>query len=476
MMNWFRQRTALATVLAASLAACGGGDSGSTPTPGPIGGGGGGGGGGGSAGCSLDNRLAFTFNVIDQNYLFPDLIARNVDRSQAASVQDYIDKLVAPAREQSKDKFFSYVTSIEEERQAARGITAGFGIRLSYDNVNDRLFVVEAFETAPAFAAGLDRGTEILAINGQTVSSLFASGGAAAVSDALGPSDPGVSRTLRFETTDGTIREASVTKATYTLDPLSDRYGVEILEDGGRKVGYINLRTFFSDSASDQLRKAFEQLNQQGVTEVILDLRYNGGGFINVAQTLGDLMADGKAGQVFSKTIFRPSRSNLNTTDLFGNEPNAIPVQKLAVIATQSTASASELVTNSFIPYLGQNIALIGSDSYGKPVGQEAFDNTDCDDRYRIVSLKTVNKNDQGDYFTGLASVMPNTCRAEDDITNQFGDPNEDSISTALDFLAGRSCTPIGAAGVQGAQGASRRQALRAPEPTAMQYEVPGLF
>ena len=475
-MNWFRQRTALATVLAASLVACGGGDSGSNP--GPIGGGGGGsgGGGGGSTSCSLADRKQFAFDVIDEFYLFPDLIARDVNPADAPTVQDYINQLVAPARAQSKDRFFSYITSIEEENEAASGQTAGFGIRLSYDSVNSRVYVVEAFENGPAFAAGIDRGTEILAINGESVTSLFAAGGTGAVSDALGPSDPGVARTLRFENTDGTTRELSITKADYTLNPLSNRYGVEIINDNGRQVGYINLRTFFSNLAPNQLRSGFAQLNQQGVTEVILDLRYNSGGFISVAETLGDLMAKGRAGEVFSKTIFRPSRASENTTDLFGSEPNAIRVTKLAVIATNSTASASELVTNAFIPYLGNDIALIGSDSFGKPVGQEAFDRPACDDRLRIVSLKTVNANNQGEYYTGLASVMPNTCRADDDIFTPFGNANEDSIATALDFLAGRSCTPISASGVQNAQGGSRRQALRAEEPTAIQHEIPGLY
>jgi hypothetical protein len=97
------------------------------------------------------------------------------------------------------------------------------------------------------------------------------------------------------------------------------------------------------------------------------------------------------------------------------------------------------------------------------------------------VTFQTVNAAGQGEYFTGLASVVPNTCRASDDITRPLGDPGEASIRTALDFLAGRSCTPI-AGGAKGdiAQRASadlpERQPLMPERPRAGQFEIPGLF
>jgi hypothetical protein len=123
-------------------------------------------------------------------------------------------------------------------------------------------------------------------------------------------------------------------------------------------------------------------------------------------------------------------------------------------------------------------MALVGANTFGKPVGQFGFDLTACDDRLRAVTFKTENANRQGDYFTGLASVVPNTCRANDDITVQLGDPAEASIAVALDFLAGRSCTPIaGTTGVQGAQAVTPARVLLQPDlPTPAQREVPGLF
>ena len=470
-------RTALVAAMAASLAACGGDDDNSRS---PIGGGGGGGGGGDVSTCSLSARQDWALGVLQEWYLFPDKLDTSVNKASYNNLQSYLDALVAPARAEGKDRFFTYITSIEEENDLINnGSNAGFGIRLTYDTTNNRVFVAEAFENAPAFPAGFDRGTEILSVNGQSTSSLMASGGPQAFSDALGPSDPGVTRSFVIRDTSGVERTVSVTKTEYPLDPISDRYGVEILSDGaGGQVGYINLRTFIVSNASQQLRTAFQQFQDQGITNVILDLRYNGGGLVSVAELLGDLMADGLEGQVFSRTELRPSKSSENSTDLFADQPQQIRAMKLAVIGRGGTASASELITNSMIPYLGDNIALVGTDTYGKPVGQFAFDRSACDDRLRAVTFKTVNADGQGEYFNGLASVMPNTCRANDDIFTPLGDANEASISVALDFIAGRTCTPISGGTKDGSVKAEapKRQLLQPQMPNPAQRENPGLY
>lgn len=472
-------RTSLFIALAGALAACGGGGGGGgsgggpiggTPTPTPT-----------TAACSLSARQDFAKAVIDEWYLFPELVDNTVNKANYSTVQDYIDALVAPARAQSKDRFFTYITSIAEENAFfEQGSSAGFGIRLGYDTIANRVFVIEAFENAPGLAAGLDRGTEILAIGTtsstlQPVSTLMASGGPQAVIDALGPSDPGVTRVLRI-VDEGVTREVSLSKTEFALDPVSDRYGARIINDGGKQVGYLNMRTFI-DTSDANLRQAFADFRAQGITEIIVDLRYNGGGLVSIAELLGDLLARDKVGQVFSYTTFRQSKSNQNETDLFSSQPQSIAATKIAFIGTRGTASASELVANAFIPYLGDNVALIGTNTFGKPVGQIAIDKPECDDRMRVLAFKTENANNQGEYFTGLASVFPRTCSAADDITVQLGDPAEASIKAALDFLAGRACTPITATSGQSTQSLTPRKELLRPErPNTVQREVPGLF
>jgi carboxyl-terminal processing protease len=471
-------RAVLSALLTLSLTACGGGGgTGASTGGGTSGGGGGGGGGGTTAGCTFSSRAQFVRDTLNEWYLFPELLDTAVNPASFTDLQAYIDAMVARANAEKKDRGFTYITSIAEENALIQsGSNAGFGIRLSYDTAANRVYVLEAFENAPGFAAGIDRGTELLSINGQSVASLMASGGSAAVSNALGPTQAGVSRTLGFRTVDGTQRTETITKADFSLDPISDRYGTKILDDGTGPVGYVNLRTFIVQDASNQLRAAFQQFKTAGITKVILDFRYNGGGLTSVAKLLGDLLAADKTGQVYVRDILRPSKSSENETLLFSAQPQAIAATRIAVIGREGTASASEQVPNAFIPYLGGNIALVGTNTFGKPVGQFAFDRSACDDRLRAVTFRSVNRDGGGEYYGGLATVMPRTCAAGDDFRQPLGDPNEASVKVALDFLAGRSCSPISGAGTTTQGAVERYQLLRPANPNAAQRDNPALF
>ncbi|MEL6485711.1 MAG: S41 family peptidase [Pseudomonadota bacterium] len=473
-------RTALSTTLAFALVACGGDDtsappptsSAPTPTPSQT----------GSSACSVANQIDFADAVLDEWYLFPDLLDNSVNPDAFSDVQSYLDARVAPARAQDVDRGFTFATSIAEENALIdSGSSAGFGIVLAYDTVNNRVFLLEAYEAGNGFDAGMDRGTELLGIgttstNIVSVSSLMATGGPQAVIDALGPSNAGVSRFLEFSPATGGTITRSVTKTDFSLDPLSDRYGALVLDDGGKSVAYINLRTFIVADAADQLRDAFDTFRAQGITEFIIDFRYNGGGLVSVADTFGDLLNDGRVGQIWSDTVLRASKSFENETRLVEPETNAITPTKIAFIGRGGTASASELVINSMIPYLGTaDIALIGANTFGKPVGQFGFDLSDCDLRVRAVTFQTNNALGSGEYYSGLAGVVPNTCRADDDIFTPLGDPSEASIATALDFLAGRSCTPISGGGIQ-SQSAGGVEVMQPQSPNATQFQVPGVY
>ncbi len=472
------RKTVSALSLAAMLAACGGGGSGgsgpiagvSPPPP--------------SSGstCSLRSRQDFAFSSINTNYLFPETLPASPDPTPFASVQAYIDFLTATARSQGRDRFFTFVTSIAEENAFnASGATAGFGIRLQTDVATRRSFVIEAFEGAPALAAGIDRGADIVAIgtsvaNLRTVSDIIAAEGTAGVTAALGPSTAGTTRVLRITDASGT-RDLTVTKADFNLSPVSNRYGSRILTDNGQQIGYLNLRTFIS-SADPQLRTAFDQFRAAGISQFIIDFRYNGGGLVSTAELMGDLLGGNRGrNEVFSITAFRPSLAASNETRRFNPQSQSVSPVKLAFIGTGSTASASELVINSFIPYFGANLALIGANTFGKPVGQIAVDRAACDDRLRIVAFSSRNSANSDAYFNGLASTVQASCQASDDITRPLGDPQEASVRSALDFLAGRSCTPIPAGQVSQSAGRVAPPVMLTPAaPTVAQREVPGLF
>lgn len=481
-----RPFSALAAMLAMLSACGGGGGSGGSASVGS-----GTSGGGGGTGCTLRERQDWAAAQLREWYLFPETLSATLDPAPYATVSDYIDALTATARGQRRDRYFTYITSIAEENAFYNsGASAGFGIRLSYDTAANRVFVNEAFEGAPALAAGIDRGAEILAIgtdaaNLRTTASLMASGGAGAVTDALGPTTAGTTRVLRISDPTGT-RNLTVTKATYNLTPISNRYGVKVLNDGGRQVGYVNLRTFI-DTADPALRAAFAQFRSAGITDVVIDLRYNGGGLVSIAKLFGDLLGRNRStSDVFSLTTYRPEKSSRNSTDRFAPQSQSIAPTRIAFIGASGTASASELVINSMRPYLLNNAALVGTNTYGKPVGQIALDRSACDDRLRVIAFSTQNANNAGFYYDGLAPVMEQTCQASDDVAFPLGDAREASVARALDFLAGRSCTPISAAADE------RTAALRDGEPVALrdrqlelltpdrpntpQREVPGSF
>lgn len=450
-----------------------------TPTPTPT------------SGCALSERQAFAKAVIDEWYLFPSDVASNVNPASHTNLETYIDALVAPARALGKDRYFTYHTSIAEENAYyANGSSAGFGIRMAYDAAAQQVVITEAYEGAPGLAAGIDRGTRILAIgtnssNLRSISSIVAAEGTIGVIEALGADDPGVTRMFRISDAGGT-RDVSVAKADFELDPISDRYGAKIISEAGRNYGYLNLRSFIA-SADPQLRAAFANFRAQGVTDVIIDFRYNGGGLVSTAELMGDLLGrDRAASDLFSQTKFRPSKSAEYDEERRFASPaldQSIAPTRVAFIGSGSSASASELVINSMLPYLGTNMTLVGSNTYGKPVGQIGIDKAACDDRMRVVAFATANADGQADYYSGLAPRISNSCAAGDDLTMPLGDPREASVRAAIDFLAGRSCTTrigvasMGATASRGAVGAAARPEMLVPaKPSVAQRELPGLF
>ena len=227
--------------------------------------------------------------------------------------------MVAPARAEDKDRGFTYITSASEEDELINsGSTAGFGIRLVVDSDNSRVFVSEAFENGPAFLAGMDRGQNYWP-SGQQAPTCKRSppylhlGEPPQFSTHLVLSEPGVTRVIQFRTAEGITLEQNITKEEYALDPVSNRYGVKIFNDGNKQVGYLNLRTFIVGGADADLRDAFDQFSAQGISELIIDFRYNGGGLIRIADLMGDLMG-AVGGEVWSKTILRESKSSENST------------------------------------------------------------------------------------------------------------------------------------------------------------------
>jgi carboxyl-terminal processing protease len=207
-----------------------------------------------------------------------------------------------------------------------------------------------------------------------------------------------------------------------------------VVEVDGRRVGYVFFRNFVQPSTA-ALNAAFEALKAANVNELVLDLRYNGGGLVDVAVHLGSLIGGSRtAGQVMLNYTHNDVIGPLfNKTTRFTSPEQALSLQRLFVITTRSSASASELIINSMRPYMP--VIVIGDTTYGKPVGQYGL--RFCEKILAPVSFSIRNANDEGDFFDGIAP----TCTAGDDYLHQLGDAEEASFAEALSYIRTGSCS-----------------------------------
>jgi hypothetical protein len=121
-------------------------------------------------------------------------------------------------------------------------------------------------------------------------------------------------------------------------------------------------------------------------------------------------------------------------------------------------------------------VAIVGADTFGKPVGQSAFDPSGCDLRLRLIAFQFTNADGQGEYYEGLAATLPFACRAEDDLGRQPGDALESSTAEALHWLGTGACSEVLGAGKARAAAAALQRVPQAARPTAAQVYLPGLY
>jgi len=236
----------------------------------------------------------------------------------------------------------------------------------------------------------------------------------------------------------------TLTKTTVSLDPVpQDR--VQVFDVAGRKVGYLFFRTFIED-ADALLRAAFATLAAEDIDDLVLDLRYNGGGLVGTAEILGSLMAgNARDGQIFFSYEYNDFVSN-NYGDpnddvrRFGLEADAlVGLENVYYLTDGGTASASELVISGMSPWLTRSVTL-GARTFGKPVGQWGLEYCNNSMVLFVVTFRTVNVDGEADYYTGI----PVDCAVDDDWEHLLGDPAEGRLAAALDYIQsnGSICTP----------------------------------
>ena len=388
----------------------------------------------GPANCSVPSQNLWVRDTLSTYYYWYRFLPTNLNPASFSTPEAYLDAV----RYRPIDNSYSYITSAAANDafySDSQVIKFGMNTQTTTSQIN----VLQVWDASPAFEAGLARGDRITQINGQSVATLVSNG---TIGTAFGADQVGVTADVVFVKPSGEQREVRMAKRVVTIPTVSLTRVVDV---AGRKVGYFSFLNFVRPSEA-ALNEAFAALRAAGATELVLDLRYNGGGLVDIAVHLASLIGGTRTnGQVLLNYVHNDKVGpQLNKTTRFTNPEQALNLQRLVVITTRSSASASELVINSLRPYMP--VVVIGDTTYGKPVG--AYGITFCDKVLAPVSFSIKNVNDEGDYFTGIAP----TCAASDDTSHQLGDPAEASLAEALTFIRTGACS---------AQAAAASRALR---------------
>lgn len=402
----------------------------------------------------------------DELYLWYSEVPKRNPADFATPV-DYFNVLKTPAITASgkpKDQYhFTYSTEAWRALSQS-GVRSGYGVQWAILARTPPRRVVAAYNEpgSPAEAALIGRGVQVLTVDGEDVATGADVG---RLNDGLSPATPGESHT--FSVLDrGATSPRSVTLRSANVQSSPVQYVQSLTTSGGR-VGYM----LFNDhhaTAEAALITAVRQFQADGIADLIIDIRYNGGGYVDIANELAYMIAGPSAtnGKTFEKNRFNDKYPNTNpltgealstpfhnSTVGFSTTPAGQPLPhldltRLFVLTGGQTCSASESIMNS-LRGVDVQVIQIGSTSCGKPYGFYAQDN--CSTTYFSIQFQAVNAKGFGDYDDGFVpggfgpAGLPG-CQVDDDYTHDLGDPAERRLAAALGYRANGTCPPSSSA------------------------------
>lgn len=366
--------------------------------------------------CSIEAQNARLLQTMRDIYLWYDQIP-DVD----PAAYDSPEALLEAIRFAEKDPWTHVSPAAAQAAYYSEGQTLGVGVRWKINEAEDALGVALVYPGSAAADAGMQRGDEVVALNGVSIATIAAEDRWVG---ATGEDAEGVPVTIGLRRPSGVTEEITVHKRVYTL---LTTHGTQVFDVEGHKIGYLYLDRFIGPAVS-AIREAFASFREAGVQDLILDMRYNGGGLIEVSRILASMIGGKEIdGRTYNLTRYNARHTDWNETSRFGVDENALNLERVAVIATGSTASASELVINNLDPWI--RVGVIGGDTYGKPVGSKSYD--DCGLNISPIMFRSLNADGTGDYYEGL----PADCPAEDQLSAPLGDQAEASVAEAIHWL-----------------------------------------
>ena len=418
-------------------------------------------------GTAMDEKL-WLRSWTNDTYLWYDEVDDNDPEN--FSILAYFDQLKTNELTPSgtpKDNFHFSQDTAEYNELSQSGISSGFGFSWEFgSNTVPRELTVRYTEPgSPAAAANVPRGAKVVSINGIDFVNDNTQQGVNALNDGLFPDDAGTTTSFQFELIDGTNMSVDITSADINVTPVQN---VKVFDTENGKTGYFQFNTFIV-TAQEGLIDAFDTFVEQNVTELVMDLRYNGGGRLALASQLSYMVAGPNqtnnatfetlqfndknpttnpvTGDTISPTPFYRNVIDYNAGLLTDTLLPSLSLTRVYVISTGATCSASEAVMNA-LRGIDVEVVQIGSTTCGKPYGFYPTDN--CGETYFTIQFQGVNNKGFGDYADGfMPTTTPNFdfelpgCDVEDDFTASLGDVNEGMLSAALEFAATGACPEV---------------------------------
>jgi carboxyl-terminal processing protease len=386
-----------------------------------------------------------------------------------ATDADYFAVLKTTAKTASgrdKDRFHFTLATADWEALEQSGVQAGYGVGFVVLSPtpprNVLVGYIEPLIPANNAAANVARGAQLLTVDGADLVNANDQGSIDTVNAGLTPQSAGESHTFSIlDAGAATPRTVTLVSANVTVTPVQNVH--TITTPGGSLVGYMLFNDHLATSES-ALMNAFTQLQTAGVQDLVLDIRYNGGGLLDIASEVAYMIAGQQTvGQAFELTQFNnkypstdpvtgttitPLEFHMTTQGFSVAAGQALPtlgLSRVFVLTGSSTCSASESIINSL---QGVNVQVIqvGSTTCGKPYGFYPTDN--CGTTYFSIQFQGVNAKGFGDYpdgFTPANTATPQGvsvpgCSVADDFTHALGDSAEGLLAAALSYQQNAVC------------------------------------
>jgi carboxyl-terminal processing protease len=392
---------------------------------------------------SLDAQRTWVRSYVNEAYLWYREVPA-ADPTAFSTPQAYFEALrvrTPTASGKPRDQF-SFATDTAAFNAVNAGLLIGYGIQPMLD-ADGRVRVAYVEPGSPAAVAGVARGDTIVSIDGQ----LSSDGAGPEIQAALFPPAAGQTRAFTVRSVSGAQRTVDLTSAVIAVSPVLTS---QVLNMGGARIGYVVFNGFVL-SAQDQLIAAIGSLRSAGIDDLVLDLRYNGGGLVAIAAQIGYMIG----GQATEGKVFERSRANEKRVVDNSDENAVLPfvrfrydlaadaetsvalptlnLRRVFMLTTEGTCSASESLING-LRGVDIEVITVGSTTCGKPYGFTPRDN--CGISYLPVEFEGVNAKGFGDYADGFTP----TCSVSDDLSRQLGDPAEGMLAAALARRATGQC------------------------------------